>query len=90
MYTGDVDATPMEILQKVQKTSNIKLEKNIKFIYLNRRKWVESCRYPYFTMLGQAVGSIYLGYEALLQLNPGKVKNRRFLRFHYKKNSKEL
>lgn len=73
IYTGDVEATPIEILQKVQKTLNVQLEKNVKFIYLHRRKWVESSMYPYFTLLGQAIGSIYLGYEALCQLNPGKL-----------------
>lgn len=27
--------------------------------------------YPYFTLLGQSLGSMYLAYEALQQLNPG-------------------
>lgn len=75
VFTGDVEATSIEILQKVEKTMNIQLEKNIKFIYLHRRKMVESSMYPYFTLLGQAIGSIFLGYEALLHLNPGKVYN---------------
>lgn len=57
----------------MQKTLNVQLGKNIKFIYLQRRKWVEGSMYPYFTLLGQAIGSVYLGYEALCQLNPGKV-----------------
>lgn len=29
--------------------------------------------YPYFTLLGQSLGSIYLGFEALAQLNPGNL-----------------
>ncbi|CAG9857433.1 unnamed protein product [Phyllotreta striolata] len=70
VYTGDVDATPSEILDKVRNRLNVKLDKDVKFIYLHRRKWVEADRYPYFTLLAQALGSVYLGFEALKQLNP--------------------
>lgn len=75
IYTGDVEATGIEILQKVEQTLNVKLEKNVKFIYLHRRKWVESSMYPYLTLLGQSLGSVFLGYEALCQLNPGNIFN---------------
>lgn len=70
VYTGDIEATPGEILSKVTKTLNVKLEREVKFIYLNKRRWVEADMYPYFTLLGQSLGSIYLGFEALNQLNP--------------------
>lgn len=72
MYTGDVEATPVEILDKVAKNLNVKLNQNkVKFIYLHRRRWLEAPMYPYFTLLGQSLGSIYLGFEAIGQLNPG-------------------
>lgn len=71
VYTGDVEVTPVEILEKVKKNMNVNL-KNIKFIYLNKRKWVEGDRYPAVTLLCQALGSMYLAYEALNKLVPGK------------------
>lgn len=48
----------------------MRVDKSVKFIYLTRRKWVEGSQYPYFTLLGQALGSLYLGFEALNQLVP--------------------
>lgn len=71
IYTGDIEATPAEILDKVKQNMNVNLEKRVKFVYLTRRKWVDGVQYPYFTLLGQAIGSIYLGFEAISQLNPG-------------------
>ena len=70
IYTGDVEATPAEILDKVHKVLNVKIDKSVKFVYLNKRKWVEGSQYPYFTLLGQALGSVYLAFEAINQLVP--------------------
>ncbi|CAH1118531.1 unnamed protein product [Phaedon cochleariae] len=70
IYTGDIEATSMEILDKVRKRLNVEVLDTVKFIYLHKRKWVEGDMYPYFTLLGQALGSVFLGYEALNQLNP--------------------
>ncbi|KAF2896348.1 hypothetical protein ILUMI_09811 [Ignelater luminosus] len=70
IYTGDIEATPLEIVEKVKKNLDVKIDRNVKFIYLHKRKWVEAEKYPYFTLLGQSLGSIYLGFEALTQLNP--------------------
>lgn len=50
---------------------NVDLDSGVKFIYMTKRRWLEAERYPYFTLLGQCLGSIYLGFEALAQLNPG-------------------
>ncbi|XP_018572370.1 GDP-Man:Man(3)GlcNAc(2)-PP-Dol alpha-1,2-mannosyltransferase isoform X2 [Anoplophora glabripennis] len=69
VYTGDVEVTPGEILEKVKKNLNVNI-KNINFIYLTKRKWIEGHRYPAFTLLGQALGSMYLAYEALTKLVP--------------------
>lgn len=71
MYTGDVEATPDEILKKVKTVMNVDLDGGVKFIYLTKRRWLEPERYPYFTLLGQCIGSMYLAFEALHQLNPG-------------------
>jgi alpha-1,2-mannosyltransferase len=42
----------------------------IDFVFLRKRFWVESTRYPRFTMIGQSLGSVVLALEALLQLTP--------------------
>jgi len=72
IYTGDLDADPERILNKTEKTFNVKLRSNIEFVYLHGRKWVEASTYPYFTLLGQSLGSICLGIEALNNLTPGE------------------
>lgn len=72
VYTGDNDATPEQILKKSRNTFNITVDpKRLEFIFLNKRKWVEAEKYPYFTLLGQSLGSIFLGLEALLKFQPG-------------------
>lgn len=71
LYTGDVDATPTQILMKAKNSFNITIDaKKIEFVYLGYRKWVEAEKYPYFTLLGQSIGSMVLGLEALLKSPP--------------------
>lgn len=70
IYTGDLDVDPEQIIRKVEKSFEIKLEPGIEFIYLHRRRWVEAETYPYFTLLGQSLGSMWLGLEALNALQP--------------------
>ncbi|XP_044763883.1 GDP-Man:Man(3)GlcNAc(2)-PP-Dol alpha-1,2-mannosyltransferase isoform X2 [Coccinella septempunctata] len=70
IYTGDIDVSAEEILLKVKNVMNIDIQKNIKFIYLTKRSWIEASKYPCFTLLGQAVGSMYLGFEALQRFTP--------------------
>ncbi|XP_033222084.1 GDP-Man:Man(3)GlcNAc(2)-PP-Dol alpha-1,2-mannosyltransferase isoform X2 [Belonocnema kinseyi] len=70
IYTGDLDVDPEQILKKVDKSFNMKLEPGIEFVYLHKRKWVEAETYPYFTLLGQSLGSMWLGWEALSALQP--------------------
>lgn len=56
VYTGDIDASPTEIMHKVENQLNITLPRTVDFIYLHKRRWVEAERYPYFTLLGQSLG----------------------------------
>ncbi|XP_011214462.1 GDP-Man:Man(3)GlcNAc(2)-PP-Dol alpha-1,2-mannosyltransferase [Bactrocera dorsalis] len=71
IYTGDIDSSPNSILKKVQGTFNINVdEQNTSFVYLKRRMLVETKFYPYFTLLGQSLGSIILGLEALCKFPP--------------------
>ncbi|CCH59412.1 hypothetical protein TBLA_0B05860 [Henningerozyma blattae CBS 6284] len=68
LYTGDRDSSPNEILASVIKSFDYKLdEKRIVFIYLKYRYLVDSKTWPHFTLLGQAIGSMLLTLEAILQ-----------------------
>lgn len=70
VYTGDVEVTPIDIIARTNKNLNVKLAKDVNFVYLIRRKWIEPQMYSYFTLLGQSLGSVYLAFEALNQLVP--------------------
>ncbi|XP_035825053.1 GDP-Man:Man(3)GlcNAc(2)-PP-Dol alpha-1,2-mannosyltransferase isoform X2 [Aplysia californica] len=70
IYTGDVDATPDEILARASQRFNIFLPSRVEFVFLRCRGWVEASKYPYFTLLGQSIGSVFLGLEALYQFVP--------------------
>jgi ALG11 mannosyltransferase N-terminus len=39
-------------------------------VQLTKRYWVEAERYPYFTMVGQSIGSMVLGWEAISLVVP--------------------
>ncbi|KAH8405420.1 hypothetical protein KR222_011524, partial [Zaprionus bogoriensis] len=71
IYTGDIDTTPSSILEKAKNVFNIELKSDqITFIFLKQRHWVEARKYPHFTLLGQSLGSIILGLEAVCQFPP--------------------
>jgi len=74
IYTGDVDASREEILELARQRFNICLPRDgpdqVHFAFLQRRMWVEASRYPFFTLLGQSLGSLVLGLEALLTFIP--------------------
>lgn len=71
VYTGDTDATPKQIISKCRNNFNIHFDpERIEFVFLTQRKWVEAEKYPVMTMLGQSLGSIVLGFEALLKFQP--------------------
>lgn len=70
VYTGDLDASPADIIRRASMIFNIQVKDTVKFVYLHRRNWVEAMKYPYFTLLGQSLGSMWLAMEALGQLQP--------------------
>jgi alpha-1,2-mannosyltransferase len=72
IYTGDNDATPQQILQKCKDRFGVAFEGKmiIEFKYLKKRSWVRAERYKRFTLLGQSVGSMVLGWEALCSALP--------------------
>lgn len=65
VYTGDLEASPEEIINRVRQRLNIELPEPVEFVYLHKRGWVEADNYPTFTLLGQSLGSLILGMEAL-------------------------
>ncbi|KAJ4002142.1 mannosyltransferase [Lentinula boryana] len=71
VYSGDIDATKEEIISKVKARFDIALDpKALDFVFLNSRKVVEDSTWPYFTLLGQSLGSMYLAWEAMSKLIP--------------------
>eukprot|EP01132_Coremiostelium_polycephalum_P009088 gene9088-11138_t len=70
VYTGDSQSDD-EIFNKVKSTFSIDINReNCKLLRLKKRKWVEASTYPRFTLIGQNLGSMVLGWEALNLLNP--------------------
>ena len=61
VYTGDVEADDEEILTKARDRLGVEPIREVEFIYLHTRHWVEARRYPMFTLLGQSLGSLVLG-----------------------------
>jgi len=54
VYSGDIDASPDEILATARDRFNVIIDpERITFVFLHRRAWVEACHYPRLTMLLQ-------------------------------------
>eukprot|EP00128_Syssomonas_multiformis_P009069 Colp12_sorted_trinity150504_noHs@23471 len=70
IYTGDNDCTAEQILEHAKACFNIVPTDPVRFIFLKKRYWVEASRYPRLTLIGQSLGSIVLGWEALLAYTP--------------------
>ena len=72
IYTGD-KIHPSEIICNVSKQFNVVVQaERVEFIILEKRHWIEASRYPYFTLIGQSLGSIILGIEAVWKCVPGE------------------
>lgn len=70
VYTGDVNADPTQMVSNALNTFKISLQKQPRFVFLKQRKLVEASTYPMFTLLGQSMGSLILGIEALVKETP--------------------
>lgn len=70
VYTGDTDAKAEDILSRAAQRFNIEIEKPVEFVYLRSRFLVEARVYPFLTLLGQSLGSVVLGMEALSHFVP--------------------
>ena len=71
VYTGDHDASKEQILSNATTRFNIRLHASrVTFLYLSTREWVLASTWPRFTLLGQSLGSLALGWEAANLLVP--------------------
>uniref|UniRef100_A0A8C8TZZ1 GDP-Man:Man(3)GlcNAc(2)-PP-Dol alpha-1,2-mannosyltransferase n=1 Tax=Peromyscus maniculatus bairdii TaxID=230844 RepID=A0A8C8TZZ1_PERMB len=70
VYTGDINVSGQQILEGAFRRFNIKLVHPVEFVFLRKRYLEEDTQYPHFTLLGQSLGSILLGWEALMQRVP--------------------
>lgn len=63
VYTGDQGVTGEQILEGARQRFNIVLPRPITFVFLRHRALVEAGSYPHFTLLGQSLGSVFLGED---------------------------
>ena len=65
VYTGDHDASKEQIVNNAETRFNIRLRPaRVSFVYLTTRGYVLASRWPHFTLLGQSLGSLVLGWDA--------------------------
>lgn len=71
VYTGDSSVTPDAMIKQADSRFGVKLcAASIDFVYLESRHFVEASTWPRFTLLGQSIGSIRLGWEAICSFCP--------------------
>ena len=71
VYSGDAGTDGTAILARARDRFNLVVPADrVTFVFLRRRGWVEAARYPFVTMLGQSLGSLVLGWEALCAFAP--------------------
>lgn len=70
VYTGDLGVSGPQILDGARRRFNIVLLRPVQFVFLQNRFLVEPGLFPHFTLLGQSVGSVFLGWEALIEFVP--------------------
>lgn len=70
VYSGDLGVTSQDIMSKMKKNFQIDLKKAPEFVFLTSRTFVEASWYPVLTLLGQSLGSLILGTEALVRCVP--------------------
>uniref|UniRef100_A0A8D3AEL3 GDP-Man:Man(3)GlcNAc(2)-PP-Dol alpha-1,2-mannosyltransferase n=1 Tax=Scophthalmus maximus TaxID=52904 RepID=A0A8D3AEL3_SCOMX len=70
VYTGDQGVTGEQILDGARQRFNVTLPRPVTFVFLHHRTLVEATSYPHFTLLGQSIGSMFLGWEALTAFAP--------------------
>ncbi|CAJ1328678.1 unnamed protein product [Effrenium voratum] len=71
VYTGDVEVSPSDLLAQASKRFGVDINpEGVHFVFLKGRHWVDASSWPRFTLLGQSLGSLVLGWEALSHFRP--------------------
>ncbi|KAI1089978.1 glycosyltransferase family 4 protein [Rostrohypoxylon terebratum] len=71
VYTGDHDVSKKTMLARVKNTFSIDIHSpTIHFIYISTRHWVLASTWPHMTLLGQSIGSLFMGVDAFSLLVP--------------------
>uniref|UniRef100_A0A1I8BF16 GDP-Man:Man(3)GlcNAc(2)-PP-Dol alpha-1,2-mannosyltransferase n=1 Tax=Meloidogyne hapla TaxID=6305 RepID=A0A1I8BF16_MELHA len=71
IYTGDIDRTPQQILEKVNSRFGISVPTDrLQFIFLHSRWLLEAKNYPRFTLIAQLFAGLIVGFEALWRFCP--------------------
>ena len=69
VYTGD-SASDQEICAHALSRFGVHVAPEVEFVRLKLRGWIEPKRYPVATLIGQAIGSLLLGAEAVARAPP--------------------
>ncbi|KAA0202197.1 hypothetical protein HAZT_HAZT004709 [Hyalella azteca] len=70
IYSGDRVADETEVREHVMERFNITLSRRVTFVNISTRPLLEARYYPRFTMMLQAIGSFFVGIEALARYRP--------------------
>ncbi|KAI5860413.1 glycosyltransferase family 4 protein [Durotheca rogersii] len=71
VYTGDREVSKEKMLLRVKHTFSIDIHPpSIHFLYLSTRHWALSSTWPRMTLLGQSLGSLVMGWDALSLVVP--------------------
>lgn len=71
VYTGDHDVDKDAILENVKNRFNLPLHSpRITFLYLSTRDYLLASKWPYFTLLGQSIGSLIVAWDAFNLMAP--------------------
>lgn len=71
VYTGDAEPAA-EIRQRVYDRFQLRVPESLHLVRLRSRRLLEASNYPALTLVGQSLGSVVVGLEALLRLLPGE------------------
>lgn len=73
IYTTSTEVEPLAILDKAQAKFNVGVldSRRIVFVYLRKfGKYIDGAYWKHFTLIGQLLGSMLLGLEAMFELSP--------------------
>jgi alpha-1,2-mannosyltransferase len=69
IYTAE-ETTVHALTEKVYKQFGIRVVPKFSLVFLESAFLLEPTEYPWFTLLGQAIGSMFVTFEALLRYTP--------------------